>query len=71
MHGLEQVPTGVMQKQANLCISGTNFILIKTEYLQIFTGFENQKQKNVFPKTFKKEKHCFQAKKCNYEIIIN
>ena len=33
MHGLEQVPTGVMQKQANLCISGTNFILIKTEYL--------------------------------------
>ena len=33
MHGLEQVPTGVMQKQAYLCISGTNFILIKTEYL--------------------------------------
>ena len=33
MHGLEQVPTGGMQKQANLCISGTNFILIKTEYL--------------------------------------
>ena len=33
MHGLEQVPTGVMQKQANLCISDTNFILIKTEYL--------------------------------------
>ena len=33
MHGLEQVPTGVMQKQANLRISDTNFILIKTEYL--------------------------------------
>ena len=33
MHGLEQEPTGVMQKQANLCISGANFILIKTEYL--------------------------------------
>ena len=33
MHGLEQLPTGVMQKQANLCISGTNFILMKTEYL--------------------------------------
>ena len=32
MHGLEQVPTGVMQ-QAYLCTSGTNFILIKTEYL--------------------------------------
>ena len=32
-HGLEQVPTGVMQKQANLCISATNFILIKTECL--------------------------------------
>ena len=33
MHGLEQVPTGVMQKQINLCISGTNFIVIKTEYI--------------------------------------
>ena len=44
MHGLEQVPTGVMQKQAYLCISGTNFILIKTEYLQLFMGFKNQKQ---------------------------
>ena len=33
MHGLEQVPTGVMQKQTNLCICGTNFILMKTEYL--------------------------------------
>ena len=32
MHGLEQVPTDVMQKQANLCISGTSFILMKTEY---------------------------------------
>ena len=30
---IEQVPTGVMQKQANLSISGTSFILIKTEYL--------------------------------------
>ena len=38
-------------KQANLCISGTNFILIKTEYLQLFMGFENQKQKHVFHKT--------------------
>ena len=33
MDGLEQVPAVVMPKQANLCISGTNFILIKTEYL--------------------------------------
>ena len=33
MHVPEQVPTGVMQKQADLCISGRNFILIKTEYL--------------------------------------
>ena len=49
-YGLEQVPKGVMQKQANLCISGTNLILIKTEYLQLFMGFENQKQKHVFPK---------------------
>ena len=65
MHGLEQVPTGVMQKQANLCISGKNFIFIKTEYLQLFMGFKNQKQKHVFPK------YHFQAKKCNYEIIIN
>ena len=48
---LEQVPTGVMQKQANQYISGTNFILIKTEYFQLFMGFKNQKQKHVFPKT--------------------
>ena len=49
--GLEQVPTGVMRKQKNLCISGTNFMLMKTEYLQLFMGFENQKQnqKHVFP----------------------
>ena len=49
--GLEQVPTGVMQKQKNLCISGTNFMLMKTEYLQLFMGFKNQKQnqKHVFP----------------------
>ena len=33
MHGLEQVPTGVMQKQVDLCVSGTNFVLIKAEYL--------------------------------------
>ena len=33
LHGLEQVPTGVMQEQVDLCISGTNFILIKAEYL--------------------------------------
>ena len=33
MHGPEQVPTGVMQKQADLRISGRNFILIKAEYL--------------------------------------
>ena len=51
--GLEQVSTGVMQKQVNLHISGTNFILIKTEYLQLFMGFKNQKQKHVFPKTLK------------------
>ena len=51
IHGLEQLPTGVMQKQANLCISGTKFILIKTEYLWLFMGFKNQKQKHVFPKT--------------------
>ena len=29
MHGLEQVSTGEMQNQPNLCISGTDFILIK------------------------------------------
>ena len=50
-YGLEQVPNDVMQKHANLCISGTNLILIKTEYLELFTGFENQKQKHLFPKT--------------------
>ena len=34
--------------------------------------FKNQKQKNVFPKTLgTSKKHCFQFKKCNYEIIIN
>ena len=33
MHGLEPVPTGVMQKQWYLCISATDFILTKTEYL--------------------------------------
>ena len=33
MHGLEPVPTGVMQKQGYLCISATDFILTKTEYL--------------------------------------
>ena len=54
-----------MQKQANLCISGTNFISLKAGYLQLFMGFKNQKQKHVFPKYY------FQAKKCNYEIIIN
>ena len=53
MHGLEQVPTGAMQKQTDLCISGTNFILIKTGYLWLFMGFKNQKQKHVFPKTLK------------------
>ena len=53
MHGLEQVPTGVMQKQAYLCISGTNFILMKNEYLLLFMGFKNQKQKHIFPKTLK------------------
>ena len=36
-----KVPTGVMQKQANLCMSGTNFIFIKTEYFQLFMGFKN------------------------------
>ena len=80
MHGLEQVPKGVMEKQAkgkwqemqkcllelyiklqqhfsttilycclrkwrclgSLCISwNTNFILIKTEYLQLFMEFKN------------------------------
>ena len=50
---LEQAPTGVMQKQENLFISGKNFIFIKTEYLQLFMGFKNQKQKHVFPKTLK------------------
>ena len=70
MHGLEQVPTGVMKKQANLCISGTNFTLIKTEYLKLFMGFKNQKQKHVFPETLK-GKTLFPSKKCNYEIIIN
>ena len=45
MHELEQVPTGVMQKQVDLCISGTNFVLIKAEYLQLFMGFKN---KNMF-----------------------
>ena len=53
IHGLEQVPTGVKQKQANSCISDTNFILIKTEYLYLFMGFKNQKEKHVFPKTLK------------------
>ena len=53
MHALEQVTTGVMQKQANLCIYGTSFRLIKTEYLKLFIGFKNQKQKHVFPKTLK------------------
>ena len=52
-YGLEQIPKGVMQKQANLCISGTNFILIKTEYLQLFMRFKNQKRKHVFTKTLK------------------
>ena len=33
MHELEQVPTGVMQKQVDMCISGANFVLIKAEYL--------------------------------------
>ena len=48
------------------------FYLIKTEYLQLFMKFKNQKQKNVFPKTLgTSKKHCFQFKKCNYEIIIN
>ena len=53
MHGLEQVPKGVMEKQENLCISGTNFILIRTQYLQLFLGFGNPKQKHAFPKTLK------------------
>ena len=53
MQGLEQVRTGVMQKHANLCIPGTNFILIKTEYLSLFMGLKNQKQKHVFPKALK------------------
>ena len=53
MHGLEQEPTGVMQKQAYLCNSGTNFILMKNEYLLLFMGFKNQKQKHIFPKTLK------------------
>ena len=44
MHG--KVSAGVMQNQANLCICRTNFILIKTEYLELFMGFENQKQKH-------------------------
>ena len=44
MHG--KVSAGVMQSQANLCICRTNFILIKTEYLELFMGFENQKQKH-------------------------
>ena len=39
--------------KTNLCISGTNFILIKTEYLWLFIRFKNQKQKHVFPKTLK------------------
>ena len=52
IHGLEQVPTGVMQ-QAYLYTPSPNFILIKTEYLQLFMGFKNQKQKHVFPKTLK------------------
>ena len=30
-----------------------NFFLIKTEYLQLFMGFKNQKQKHVFSKTLK------------------
>ena len=46
MHGLEQAPTGVRQKQANLCIAGTNFILIKTIFVAIY---EIQKSKT---KTF-------------------
>ena len=41
------------RKQSNLCISGTNFVLIKTEYLNLFMRFKNQNQKHVFPK-FKK-----------------
>ena len=51
MHGIEQVPTDAMQKQANLCTSGTNFILI-ISFVAIM-GFKNQKQKHVFRKTLK------------------
>ena len=43
----------LMQKQTNLCIPGTNFIFIRTEYLQVFMELKNQKQKHVFPKTLK------------------
>ena len=62
MHGLEQVPTCVMQKQAYLCIFGTNFILMKTEYLQLFMGFKNQKQKHVFFQNFESKNYVSRLK---------
>ena len=47
---VEQVPTGVMQKQANLYISGANFILIKTEYFQLFRDSKIRNKNMFFPK---------------------
>ena len=54
VNGAKVQATGnYIQFDTKLCISGTNFIFIKTEYLQLFMGFKNQKQKHVFPKTLK------------------
>ena len=50
IHGLEQVPKGVMQKQANLCISGTNFILIKTIFVAIYGIRKSKTKTRFFPK---------------------
>ena len=54
VNGAKVQATGnYIQFDTKLCISGTNFIFIKTEYLQLFMGFKNQKQKHVSSKTFK------------------
>ena len=62
MYHTEQVPTGVLQKQANLCVSGTNFILIKTKYLQLFMGFKYQNTKKCFSQNFKNKNIVFKLK---------
>ena len=47
---LEQAQGGVIQKQENLCNPGTNFILIKTEYLLLFMGLKIRNKNIFFPK---------------------